>query len=75
MLQGILAGAVLDTGTAVVLAGRLRVSADVLEGCLVAVGFGDSDNFTSLAGSDSLNVDFARTLLALKTIGKVLTAA
>lgn len=75
MLQCILAGAVLDTGTAVVLAGRLRVSADVLESCLVAVGFGDSNNFTSLTGSDSLDVDFARTLLALKTISKALTPA
>jgi hypothetical protein len=61
----LLAGAILLAGTVVVLARRLGVGADIDEGGLVAVGFGDADNLTSVAGGDSLNVDLAGAFGAL----------
>jgi hypothetical protein len=63
----LLAGTVLVAGAVVVLARRLGVGADIDEGGLVAVGFGDADNLTSVAGRDSLDINLAGAFGALKT--------
>lgn len=59
-----LARSVLDTRAAVVLAGCLGVGADVDERGPVAVGLGDTDDLTTLARSNTLDVNLARALLA-----------
>ena len=63
-----LAGTVLFSRTIVVLARSLGIGADVDKCSLVAVGLGDSSNLTTLAGSDTLNVDLSGTLLALPDV-------
>ena len=65
--MGHLAGTVLFAGAVVVLARRLGVGADIDEGGPVAVGFGDANNLTSVAGRDSLDIDLAGAFGALKT--------
>jgi hypothetical protein len=63
----LLAGTVLFAGAVVVLARRLGVGADIDEGGLVAVGFRDANNLTSVAGRDSLDINLAGAFGALKT--------
>lgn len=60
-----LAGTILLSRAAVVLARSLGVSADIDKRSLVTVGLCDPGNLTTLAGSHTLDVDFTGTLLAL----------
>ena len=60
------AGTILSARTAVVLARCLRIRAYVNERRLVTVGFRDAGNLTSLAGGNTLDVDLAGTLAALR---------
>lgn len=65
MAHSNLAGAILLPRAAIVLARRLRISADIHQGRLVTIGFGDSDNLAAVVCSHSLDIDFTGALLAL----------
>lgn len=67
-----LAGAVLLSRAAVVLARGLGVGADIDQGGFVAVCHSNAHNLASIAGSHSLDVDLAGATLALETISTLL---